>query len=149
MAYYLSKRNELILLEFLPLLKSTNETVKLNTNDPQRLEYILRNAGGTERYSWIKDKYIFRCKDTYVLCSIRNPIVSGSTQSNNLPLKQTEERHVGFFEIAQRLMMDHPVLVSFSNFTLLEEEYEKLSLYCEANSYRMEEKENSLTFTKL
>lgn len=142
MAYYLSKANEAIILPYIPLLRNATNNVKLSTGNPQRLEYILRNAAGTEKYSWIRNKFILRCREGYVLCSIKNPDIH---IEDSIP---TIETLVSFFDIANNLILNKPSSIRYTSYLLEPDEIEKLELLATNNNYTLEKNEDYIQFIK-
>src|SRR4051812_38842517 len=84
MGFHLSKKNREIVESIIPKLKDANNDIKITTADPRSFEYILRNAGNTEDYSWIKDKFTLRIKEGYLLCKLKNPSFTISDTKENI-----------------------------------------------------------------
>lgn len=145
MAYYLSKQNEIFLQEFLPVLKNATENVTLETNDPDRLIYIIRNASSLDKYSWLGKKFIFSRKPIIqqeriipgVLCKIRNVVVNVVDGINIM------DGRVDLVEIVNYLINNKPGGIRFSNAYLTESEYERLLAYTEANNYSLKQDPNN------
>jgi hypothetical protein len=143
MAYYLSKSNEAFLLPLIPKLKNATTDLKIPTENPERLEYILRSAAGNPKYSWIRDKYIIRLREGYILCKIKFPGVEiGNDKGKVVEILSK------FFDIANELVLNKPDKVIFKYYELDEDDYSKLQLFCDNNNYKMEESNDELTFTK-
>lgn len=142
MAYYLSKKNKLIVELLVPKLKEATNEIKIETADPKNLEYIIRNAGNTTEYSWIKDKFTLRVKEGYLLCKLRNPNFKISISGES-----TDIEFLTFQETFNKLFNLKPLKLIIKN-SLEESDIIKLELWCSKHSYSMEKNEETITFIK-
>jgi hypothetical protein len=140
MAYYLSKENEDVLKSFLPILRTATQTISLDTNDAERLVYIIRSAYSVDKYSWLKTKFIFSVKSTTtVVCKIRLAIVSvidGITDHSS---------RVDLLDVVNLLIQEKPAAIRFTNAFLTEVEYERLLAYGINANYTITKNERGLT----
>lgn len=161
MAYYLSKKNKQILELLIPRLRETVNELRIDSQTPKDIEYILRNAGNLPEYSWIKDKFTLRVREGYVLCKLRNIDFSISSEGDNSDREKREIESISsggvgngrvlnssFPEIFNILFNQKPDLIQFKD-NLKKEEKDKLEKYCTNNNYKMEIEENVITFTKI
>lgn len=147
MAYYLSRRNEAVLQQFLPILKIATEDVILETNDPDRLVYILRNAAGTKQYAWIGNKFIISKKPKIdgdkitpaVQCKIRDVVVAVVDGIKSI------DDIADLVYIVNYLIQQKPPAIRFTNAYLTESEYERLEAYCQTNNYTLRKDEKGVT----
>lgn len=143
MAYYLSKNNRIFLNSIIDQLK-VDDNVSIYTNFPKNLADILRNAGSTEEFRWIKNKYTLRVREGYLYCQLRVPTIIETKDRN---IERVEKVKVSFFDIANNLIINKPLLVSYP---LLDNESDlnKLELWCINNNYTFERSETKITFIK-
>lgn len=147
MAYYLSKRNEAFLNEFLPLLQSAKDSIHLETNDPERLLYIIRNAAADPKYSWLGKKFIFSKKPVIsangvsaaVLCKIREVTIEVADG-----IKCVDDRADLVF-VVNLLINEKPSAIRFTNLYLTESEFERLEAYCLTNNYKVNKSDKGVT----
>lgn len=150
MGYHLSKRNEAFLLDFLPVLKNAKDSVTLETNDPQRLIYILRNAAGTKEYKWLGEKFIFAKGISTkadritpaVHCKIRKMSVNISDGLRSI------DEYTDLVGIVNLLINEKPIAIRFTNAFLTESEYERLEAYCQTNHFKVTRDNTNVTVIK-
>lgn len=150
MGYYLSKRNESFLNEFISVLKNAKDTITIETNDPDRLLYILRNAKYFPKYSWLSNKFIFSKKPIIrasglspgIMCKIRDVMVSIVDGIKSI------DDSADLVFIVNHLIQEKPFAVKFTNTFVTETEYEKLEAYCAVNLYKVTKSENTITIIK-
>lgn len=143
MAYYLSRRNEIFLQPVIQKLKDAKSDIILDTENPPRLVYLLRNAAGTENYSWLRDKYIFKTKERSVLCKIRSPVVQLSQEGGSEDIKE-----LSFFDVINDIFNASPEERTYSRVPLQELEVVKLEQFATKQGYSVSISPNTIKITK-
>lgn len=141
MAYYLSKNNRIFINSILKKLEENND-IELHTDSPKTLADILRNAGATEEFKWIKSKYTLRVRERSVYCKLRIPTIIEAEDRNIEPVEK-----VDFFTIANNLILNKPDKVSYPVLTN-KSDLTKLELWCLNNNYTFENDNINITFIK-
>jgi hypothetical protein len=134
-------------LEFLPILKSTKETVKLQTNDTGRLIYILRNAANSDKYRWLRSKFIFSL-GTHIEADRIIPVVVCKIKQTTVTVVdglRVHESDINLFDIVQYIIDNKPTAIRFTNAYLTDSEYERLEAYCRVNDYNLKKDETGVT----
>lgn len=142
MAFYLSKRNRDVLNLVSGLLKDSKEDVKIETPYPDRLANVIRNASADPEFKWIKEKFIIKTIPNHVLCQIKDiPIVINEEY-------EVHPEPVGLLDIANIIMAYNPIRIKFTDFSLSEDEMDRLGSILELKNYSSSISDGTLTIKK-
>lgn len=149
MTYHLSEKDKKWLSPSLSTLLTKNESVLIKASDPKRLLYLLRQAGHSQEYTWLREKFILKIQPDGVLCKIRRPEVNfpekGKEDQRGVEIKEEND----LLSIVNYLVQHSPRLITWAIPLLSDDDLLRLQTYCEVNNYEIKKNDdNSITIKK-
>lgn len=125
------------------MLRETKTSIDLRSSDPDRLIYILQNARHVEEYRFLS-RFRFTVKDNIVKCILLDSL----DITPEIIVGIIYEEPAGLVDIANKLIVEKPSSIRYTNPILSEDDKANLSKLCSGANYDMIESNNTITFVR-
>lgn len=125
MAYYLSPKNRQQIIPYINIIKNSVGQIKFDVNDPERLIYLLNSA---KREFPELNNWMFKKKETHVLCKPKNVIETSIRAEGNIePKIQEYKEEIDLVGVAGYVVQMKPTEIKFLNASLSDKDISNLT----------------------